>query len=491
MLVEQFFLFLCCFFINIDVDYNQRSDFPHFWELGVGSSHAALSTRADWRDHIKLVHEALGIKYVRYHAALDDSSLYYSGQLNNNQASYFDVLSTYSYLISIGVRPVVELSFTPPPVSPKGGTCNHFSYNGCETVPTDFKLYQTYIYNFTKTMVDYFGIDEVKQWYFEVYNEADLHWPFATYYKLYQACAFAVKNVSKELRVGGPSSAFGVYVEHLINSTKNDNTPIDFASTHAYPTTGGASVGELRGLVKQISAIKYIPDQLPFFITEWNALPSSRSSYHDEHPQAAFFIAAIDTVSKFPRAPDMLAWWAFSDVFAEVGLPAHNVPFHGGFGLVNLYGVPKPTFRAMEFMRQSGNVRLEHSFSQNTKTNITIIPLWDDKKKKFSLTLAHHACPNLKSCPSLKSENIQIAVKNLPATNFNCTKRTISENSANPKQKWIEMGSPNYLHPNEVEILMKASEPITSTQSMEKSAQGDLILKFLIDPYTVVHFECK
>ena len=71
-----------------------------------------------------------------------------------------------SYLISIGVRPVVELSFTPSPLA--NDTCHHFYYNGCEQVPTDLNLYYQYVFNFTSTLVDFFGPEEVATWYFEV-----------------------------------------------------------------------------------------------------------------------------------------------------------------------------------------------------------------------------------------------------------------------------------------------------------------------------------
>ena len=34
-----------------------------------------------------------------------------------------------------------------------------------------------------------------------------------------------------------------------------------------------------------------------------------------------------------------------------------NVSFHGMFGLVNLQGVPKPTYRAYQLLHQVGNIR--------------------------------------------------------------------------------------------------------------------------------------
>ena len=73
---------------------------------------------------------------------------------------------------------------------------------------------------------------------FEVYNEADLHWMFTDYYPMYKAAAAAVKSVDSKLQIGGPASAFSHYVQHLVDYTKADGTPLDFVSTHAYPTTG-------------------------------------------------------------------------------------------------------------------------------------------------------------------------------------------------------------------------------------------------------------
>jgi beta-xylosidase len=35
----------------------------------------------------------------------------------------------------------------------------------------------------------------------------------------------------------------------------------------------------------------------------------------------------------------------FSDIFEENYFP--SVPFHGGFGLLNLHGIAKPTYRAL------------------------------------------------------------------------------------------------------------------------------------------------
>jgi xylan 1,4-beta-xylosidase len=304
--------------VNVALNPSITNPFPHFFSNGVGSGHAALTTRSDWREHMKTAHDEAGFGYVRYHAVLDDTSLYLNAPANKKRASYFDPISTYAYLISVGVRPVVELSFTPSPVN--NGTCNHFYYNGCENVPTDFKLYGEYVKNFTAAMTDYFGVEEVRTWYFEVYNEADLHWSFEQYFELYEAAAKAVKSVDSKLRVGGPSSAFPIWVQKLIQAcgNKTNPVPLDFVSSHAYPTTGRARNSEIKGLMFQIETANKNAGganrTLPLLITEWNGVCNSRGTWHDETAQPAFIVAAVDAVSKVHPPPDMFAYWAVSDV---------------------------------------------------------------------------------------------------------------------------------------------------------------------------------
>src|SRR5437764_5023008 len=50
------------------------------------------------------------------------------------------------------------------------------------------------------------------------------------------------------------------------------------------------------------------------------------------------------------------SFWTFSDIFEENDFP--SVPFHGGFGLLNLHGIAKPTYRAFELLHKLGKERL-------------------------------------------------------------------------------------------------------------------------------------
>ena len=423
----------------------------------------------------------------------------------SEQPSYFDVFSTYSYLISIGVRPVVEMSFTPSPVVNKTGACAHFYYDGCEVVPYDLPKYHAIIKNFTAALVDYFGVDEVALWYFEVYNEADLHWSFEQYFDLYSAAATAVKSVSGKLRVGGPASAFPIWIKNLVAACKNSSTPIDFASSHGYPTTGGAKNAEMKGLMKQVQTAREYAGDLPLLITEWNGVCNSRGQWHDETAQPAFLVAAVDAVAAVTPKLEMFAYWAISDVFTEMGLPAQPVAFHGGFGLISLYGVEKPGFQAFKWLNAAGDLKLAstatatatttaaHGASSRTPaspspapapppTNLTVVPLLDAKSGRLRIFLAADGYvgePVANRSITLYLQDGAAAIDAVveetgvvPSCSSSvATLWRIDENHTNPKALWQSMGSPNYLKPSQVAKLKEASKPVPTAVTLSKVTQ--------------------
>jgi xylan 1,4-beta-xylosidase len=52
-----------------------------------------------------------------------------------------------------------------------------------------------------------------------------------------------------------------------------------------------------------------------------------------------------------------MSYWTFSDQFEEAGIP--DKPFHGGFGLLTMQGLPKPAYFAFRFLNELGDPELE------------------------------------------------------------------------------------------------------------------------------------
>ena len=86
---------------------------------------------------------------------------------------------------------------------------------------------------FTKHLVDRYGIDEVAQWYFEVWNEPNIDFwagepKQATYFELYDHTAAAIKTGDSRLRVGGPATAQAAWVDAFHPALRHNHVPRRF-----------------------------------------------------------------------------------------------------------------------------------------------------------------------------------------------------------------------------------------------------------------------
>src|SRR5271168_5117530 len=225
----------------IEVDTQGPSHpFPHFWEQMFGSGRAILSLRESYRNDLREVKSITDFQYVRFHAIFQDEVGLYDEDAQGNPVynfSYVDQI--YDGLLANGVRPFVELSFMPSKLASPPIVRQAFWYNPIVSPPKSWDRWGDLVYQFTKHLVDRYGIAEVSQWYFEVWNEPNIDFwagdpKEATYYQLYDAAARAIKNVSPRLRVGGPSTAQAAWVDRFIRHCTENKIPVDFVSTHVY-----------------------------------------------------------------------------------------------------------------------------------------------------------------------------------------------------------------------------------------------------------------
>src|SRR5215813_1793563 len=99
---------------RFECDFRQiRKRFTHFWEHTVGSGHAPLALRADWQAQMLHCHNELGFEHVRFHALLSDEIGTLLCEENQLLYLFFNADEIFDFLLSIGMRPFVELSFMP------------------------------------------------------------------------------------------------------------------------------------------------------------------------------------------------------------------------------------------------------------------------------------------------------------------------------------------------------------------------------------------
>jgi xylan 1,4-beta-xylosidase len=204
---------------NFTCDLSQTPiPFEHFWEHTVGSDHAPMALWSDWQTQLQKCHAELGFRYARFHDLLSDSMSMLVPQEEKLIYSFFNVDQVMDFLLSIGMRPFVELSFMPATLA--SGRATVFRYKGNITPPKDYKQWETFIHRLTQHWVDRYGLDEVRQWFFEMWNEPNLKAFWAgtrkSYFKLYQRepqfCSWVEGNINLQFELP-PHSLAAVTLE--------------------------------------------------------------------------------------------------------------------------------------------------------------------------------------------------------------------------------------------------------------------------------------
>ena len=355
----------------IVVDANGASHpFPHFWEEMFGSGRAILSLRESYRRDLRDVKQITDFKYVRFHAIFDDEVGVYDEDAGRNPIynfSYVDQI--YDGLLAAGAKPFIELSFMPSKLAAKD-IIQSFWYKPNVSPPKDFTKWDDLITAFTKHLIDRYGIDEVADWYFEVWNEPNIDFwggepKQATYWQLYDHTAKAIKNVSSRLRVGGPSTAQAAWVDAFLQHCVQQKVPVDFVSSHVYANDRPEDVFGISADIPRnkmvCSAVKKVHDEikaskmpdLPLIWSEFNASYKNEKDVTDSVYMGPWL---ADTVRQCDGLAQILSYWTFSDVFEEQGVV--RTPFYGGFGLIAVGHIPKPAYGAFLLLHKLGNQRL-------------------------------------------------------------------------------------------------------------------------------------
>ena len=436
--------------------------FPHFWEHTVGSDHAGMALRADWQRQLRRVHDELGFRHVRFHGLLSSDQHAIVRDNGGFRYSFFTSDQIFDYLQSIGMRPFVELSFMPAALASSDKTV--FSYEANVTPPRDYRDWATLIQRTASHCVERYGPKEVREWLFEVWNEPNLKafWTGTQreYFKLYRYTAEAIKSVNSSLQVGGPATAKSEWIEEFVDFCDRNDVPADFISTHHYPNDGYECDGETemalfksqRGIMREAAQnTRLYAGHRPVYYTEWNSSSDPVDPLHDE-PYAAAFVAS--TVMEANGLVDGYSFWTFSDIFEERNFP--TVPFHGGFGLLNLQGVPKPAYRAFELLHQLGDRQsLVDGLHETVDCNVI------QKGSSVSVLLTNYTTPG----HSIEAEEAHVRLDNA-AQPLAARIQRIDAERANPKGLWQEMGQPLNLTGKQVRQLDEASQIMTEKQSI-------------------------
>ncbi|HLP05832.1 MAG TPA: hypothetical protein VK152_10425 [Paludibacter sp.] len=458
----------------INVDYSvENGAMNTMFKQCVGAGRANEGLRADWQQQLAFVKKECDFKYIRMHGLLtDDMAVYSEDGKGNPQYNYMYIDALYDYLLSIGVKPFVELGFMPNALA--SGKQTIFWWRGNVTPPKDFQKWEDFIRNLTQHFTERYGVDEVKTWYFEVWNEPNLSPGFwtgtqADYFKLYKYSVQGIKSVNPDYKVGGPGTAGAAWESEMIEYCTKNNLPIDFISTHSYGVNQGfldeygnsgtvlskdpmAVSGDVLQSRKEIAASA--KPNLELHYTEWSASYTPADPIHDSYHEAAYILEKIKQVGS---AANSMSYWVFTDVFEEPG--PRFTPFHGGFGLLTIQGIPKSAFYAYQFMNKLGKTELKNTDTRSwaTKTDNGVqLLLWD-----FTNTLpdsVNNQTYYVKDLPSKSKGKVKVSISHVPAGTYTLEIYKVGYRVNDAYTQYVDMGKPKQLNKQQVEGLKKQND---------------------------------
>ena len=364
-----------------------------FYEKTVASDHAhtVLCTAygRNIQNALRKAHAQAGFQYVRFHALFDDDDAVYTEDAAGEPVyDWSSIDAIYDAIIAAGMRPLVEISFTPNALaSDPTQTLSLLWYDNVSpniSPPTgaagDWGKWTALMTAFVRHLEDRYGAAEVRAWYFEVWNEPS--WMYSLgdddYFELYQNTVAGLVAADPQVRVGGPAGSSGespALIEMLIAGSINTERSWTSSPTTATATTTGCR--RRRGRRRRLSRE---PDQhhqhdrrqgttFTGEVLNDEFGPSYKPDVsRDTEVAASYIVKTIHLLGSDTTAapPSSYGYWALSDLYEEIYTGTATAYRPGNFGLLlkgdpmipESFDVAKPAFNAFRLLHMMGDKQL-------------------------------------------------------------------------------------------------------------------------------------
>ena len=440
---------------RIEVDLGKAgAPLDRSFNFSVGGDYAGTMLRPENLAQLRTAVDELGFRYIRFHAIFHDALGTVRVVNGKTVYDWSKIDQLYDAFLKMGIRPFVELGFSPEAMATSKQTIFYWKGN---TSHPELKAWSALVDAFVRHARARYGAGEVRRWYFEVWNEPNLDgfWEKAdqaAYFELYAASARAIKAIDPALRVGGPATAGAAWVPEFLDYAAQRGLPVDFVATHTYGVDGGfldenghddnklstnpdAVTADVRKVRQQIAASRF--PHIPLYFTEWSASYNPRDPVHDSYISAAYILTKLRAARTMAQG---MSYWTYSDLFEEAGPPP--TPFHGGFGLINREGVRKPAFFAYKYLNQLHGREIASGDDQSlaaTEGKRTGILFWDWQQPKQEISNRPFFTRVLPAQPARTTE---LSFAGLAPGSYRLTVRRTGFHANDAHTRYLEMGSP-------------------------------------------------
>ncbi|MBQ9308953.1 MAG: helix-turn-helix domain-containing protein [Clostridia bacterium] len=475
----------------------------HTWRTFTSVGSAKELLQADVQRMLTELQKDVGFTYIKFHGLLsDDMHVCVQAKDGKIVYSFVYVDMALDFLLSIGLKPMIQLGFMPAAIA-QDAEHRIFHSTMINSVPVSMEAWCDLVRSFTEHVLARYGADTVEQWPFTVWNEPDTPTTMfgfereEDFFLLYRETYQTVKQLDGRIRVGTPSIYYsedtGRWCRNFAARCRQYGIAPDFFLFHFYGTvlfknrevyipdltinTLHLSTDE-NMLSKSIDVVQSLAGELygkkiPLYLTEWTLSPSHRELLGDTCYRSCYLVKNI--LENIDRL-DAMGYWVLTDLFVE-----HQVPpdtFHGGLGLYTYNGIRKPVYYAMWLLGKLGSelVGRGDGWFLTRKGNSYQLMLYHYRHysdlyaacEAFDMTYTNRYTP---FGPEQRRE-FEIRIEQMPEGNWHALEYSISRSSGSAFDKWVEMGAQPLENREEVTLLQSLSQPMINKYTLHTSANA-------------------
>ncbi len=457
----------------------------------------------------------------RRHGVLRGQEVYSEDEQGNPVYDFSKVNKVFVEYLKRGMKPIVEYDYLPDLLNIKESDISAGNDEGMimrNTGPTDWKKWSDLMKAATQNFIDSFGKEEVRTWYFEVWNEPD-GWPIEemdVFFKMYDVFVDAVTSIDPELKVGGPACYHEYFLrpflQHVVYGTNHvtgkTGTRIDFISYHIYGLSGSwlnqepdihprvqrfaQSVLWLQRLISQYPEL----EDTEFHLNEWGMSSNYYRlvkdypdlEYRNSEESALFLVKLVNSLFQiednynFPTS--LLLYWGFCWEADE------DEFFVGKRELTTAGNTPKPIQTGFEMLARLKENRIQ--VSRNGKDSRFGLLATASKNKDLSFIAYNYdeTDDDLK-----KVDNFSVDITGLEKDQKYQVKITrMDKEHNNTYRAWQRIGQPESSAGKDISLITRAGElQVTDEIEMvsDDSGQIHLILQLQRHSMQLIELDFK
>ncbi|MDN4486857.1 helix-turn-helix domain-containing protein [Demequina sp. SYSU T00039] len=457
----------------------------------------------------------VGFEYIKFHGLFADDMHVYREDRDGRPVYSFVLLDkVLDFLLSIGLRPFVELSFTPQEMASIADR-TVFSAPFNVSPPASLEGWTALVEAFVRHAIDRYGHAEVSRWLFSPWNEPDTGSTLfgfdddALFYDFYDATYDAVKRSGTDLAFGSPAMLVSYaqdkdWLLAFLDHAEAAGRAPDFLTVHFYDNDFSRarldehSPGEPAGLRlnkdqdtfhKTVRQLRMLLQErgmaTPVYMTEWNLTVSHRDLLNDTTFKSCYL--AKNLLENYDDL-DSFGYWMLTDLVEELQ-PSDDM-FHGGLGLYTYNGVKKPHYYVLAALRRAGDRLLASGEGHFVTASDHAVQIYLYNYEHFSHLFASGERYDMtyleRYAPfsEVGRMDVSLELTGLAPGTYRQREEVINADHGSAFDTWLRMGAPS-IDPPEVDYIRQVSVPQMIVNDVEAGVDGTLTVSAVLEPLEV------